>query len=489
MGNDLKKHLLCAELVIGGARHTAGSGGVHQHRFPGDGEIQAEVPLAGPREVDLAVTEAKRASASWRKTSPSQRRDLLFRLADLVEENSKELSWIGAREVGSPVTGVSLIPAKFSAWTKYAAGWADKAEGRVISTHHDDHAFDVTIHEPFGVIGMILTWNGPLMALAMKLGPALAAGNTVVLKPPETSPFTASYVLKLAREAGIPPGVINLVTGGSEAGQALVSHPDVDKVAFTGGPATAAKIASKIGPLLKPAIYELGGKSANLVFSDANMETSVKYSARQPLFLAGQGCILPTRILVEESIAKGFTQRLISEVERIRVGDPMSKETEFGPVISRQAQRRLLEQVYKFKRDKQGNLVLGGGVPGNTNPEGYFVEPTIFTDVEPDSALAQDEFFGPIIAISTFKDEGEAIAMANSTQYGLGAYVQTRDLSRALRLSHELKAGGVFVNGAPTARENAPFGGINRSGFGREGGRDGLQEFFRIKNVAIARTP
>ena len=236
-------------------------------------------------------------------------------------------------------------------------------------------------------------------------------------------------------------------------------------------------------------MYELGGKSANLVFSDANIEISVKYSARQPLFLAGQGCILPTRILVEESIAQEFTRRLISEVESLKIGDPMSKETEFGPVISRQAQKRLLEQISRFKSDKQGVLALGGGVPGSTNPNGYFIEPTIFTDVEPDSALAQDECFGSIIAISTFRDEVEAIAMANSTEYGLGAYVQTRDLSRALRLSHDLKAGGVFINGAPTARENAPFGGMNRSGFGREGGRDGLQEFFRIKNVAIAKTP
>ena len=486
MRADHNFKLPIADLVIGEHHLTRASGGVYQHRFSGDGEIQAEVPLAGFNEVDMAVKAAKRASATWMNTPPSLRRDLLFRLADAVEAKAEEFAWIGAREVGSPISGVKYIPQKFSAWTKYAAGWADKIEGRVISTHRDDNAFDFTVHEPFGVIGMILTWNGPLMALAMKLGPALATGNTVVLKPPEISPFTASYLIKLAEEVGIPPGVINLVTGGAQVGEALVSHPDVDKIAFTGGTSTASKIATKIGPLLKPAMYELGGKSANLVFADADMDMSVKYSARQPFFLAGQGCILPTRILVEEGIYRDFTERLIEEIDSIRIGNPMCSETEFGPVISKQAQTRLLKKIVEFKRDGQGRLTFGGGIPDSTNPNGYFVEPTVFTDVKPNSTLAQDECFGPIIAISSFKDENEAVAMANSTQYGLGAYIQSTNLSRSLRLSNQLRAGGVFVNGAPTARENAPFGGINSSGFGREGGRDGLQEFLRIKNVAIA---
>ena len=483
---DNEFSLPIADLVIGEHHLTRASGGIYKHCFPGNGEVQAEVPLAGFKEVDMAVKEAKRALVSWRNTPPSLRRDMLFRLADAVEANAEKFAWIGAREVGSPISGVKFIPEKFSAWTKYAAGWADKIEGRVISTHRDDNAFDFTVHEPFGVIGMILTWNGPLMALAMKLGPALATGNTVVLKPPEVSPFTASYLIKLAEEAGIPSGVINLVTGGAQVGEALVSHPDVDKIAFTGGTATASKIATKIGPLLKPAMYELGGKSANLIFADANMDMAIKYSARQPFFLAGQGCILPTRILVEESICIDFTERLIKEVESIRVGDPMCSETEFGPVISKHAQNRLLKKIDEFKSDGQGCLTSGGGIPDSTDPNGYFVEPTVFTDVKPNSPLAQDECFGPIIAISCFKDEKQAVAMANSTRYGLGAYIQSSNLSRSLRLSNQLCAGGVFVNGAPTARENAPFGGLNSSGFGREGGRDGLQEFLRVKNVAIA---
>ena len=474
-----------AGLVIGDKYLSVGTGGTHEHHFAGTGAIQAEVPMAGATDVARAVAAAKAALPGWRSTRPSVRRDLLFRLADLVEQYGDEFAWIGARENGSPISGVRAIPAKFSAWTKYAGGFADKLEGRVVSSFQDDNVLDYTLAEPYGVIGLIITWNGPLMGLGMKLGAALAAGNTIVMKPPELTPFTSYRLLQLAEQAGFPPGVLNLVTGGVEAGEALIGHPDVQKISFTGGVSTGQRIAASIAKSLKPALYELGGKSANLVFADADMEVAVRHSARQPLFLAGQGCILPTRILVEESIAKDFTERLLAEVASIRVGDPLDAQTEFGPVIDARSQSRLLGLIDEAKTRGDGTVALGGGKPDNVDPEGYFVAPTVFTGVDPDSSLARNECFGPVLSVMTFKDVDQAVEIANNTDFGLGAYIHSNNLPRTLKLVHRLDAGSVQINGAPTARENAPFGGRGMSGHGREGGYDGMMEFVRIKNVAI----
>ena len=237
--------------------------------------------------------------------------------------------------------------------------------------------------------------------------------------------------------------------------------------------------------MLKPAIWELGGKSANLIFSDADMQSAVRYSARQPLFLAGQGCILPTRLLVEKNIEAEFTERLIAEVASLQIGDPMEYETELGPVISKSAQSRIFDMISKSKELGDGTLSFGGGLPKDVDPNGYFVEPTIFTNVKPNSLIAQKECFGPVIVLMPFKTEDEAIEIANSTAFGLGAYIQSSDISRCNRLIEKLHAGGIFINGAPTARENAPFGGLEFSGFGREGGRDGMLEYTRVKNIGI----
>lgn len=473
-----------AGLVIGDEFRHTGSAGTHVHIFPATGEEQAEVPMAGQSEVEQAVAAARKAYPAWKSMKPSERRDRLFRLADLVEQHGEEFAWIGTREVGSPISGTRVIPGKFSAWTKYAAGWADKLEGRVVSTYQDDAVFDYTVAEPWGVIAMIITWNGPLMGLAMKIGPALATGNTVVIKPPEFTPFTAYRLIELALEAGIPPGVINLVTGGPEAGAALVTHPDVEKIAFTGGARTAQAIAQTIAPHLKPAIYELGGKSANLVFADADMDLAVRHSARTPLFLSGQGCVLPTRILVEKSCQQEFTQRLLEEIRTIRIGDPLDDATELGPVVNDAAQQRLLTMIGEAKIRGDGQLALGGGVPAGFE-QGSYVEPTVFTDVGPQTTLGQAECFGPVVAVLPFESVEEAVAIANGTPFGLGAYVHSTNLPRTLRLVHQLNAGTIQINGAPTARENAPFGGQGMSGYGREGGYDGLSEFIRVKNVAI----
>lgn len=473
-------------LVIDGKIIRSTSGGVSIHINPATGKPQAEAPLAGARDVDLAIAAARCAFSTWRATSPATRRDLLFRLADLVLRDGEKFAWIGAREIGTPINSVRAIPAKFAAWTKYAAGWADKLEGRVASSFQDESVFDYTLSEPYGVIGMILTWNGPLMALAMKVGPALSVGNTIVIKPPELSPFTAFHFMRLVEEAGIPPGVINLVTGGAEAGDALVRHEDVDKIAFTGGVETARRIAAAIAPQIKPALYELGGKSANLVFADADMDVAVKHSARTPLFLSGQGCVLPTRLLVEASVADLFVERVTAEIRSLRMGDPLDDATDLGPVVNERAQTRLLQTISRARDGGDGKIVLGGGRPASL-PDGSFVEATVFRDVRPDSDLAQHECFGPVLSIIPFKTDDEAVEIANSTKFGLGAYLHSSNVTRVLKLAHRLDAGTIQVNGAPTARENAPFGGRGLSGYGREGGRDGIAEFVRVKNVAINR--
>lgn len=471
-------------LVIDGKDLRVSSAGRATHINPATGKPQAEFPIAGAKEVDAAVAAAKRALPTWRATPPAKRRDMLFKLADLVDRDRELLAWVGAMEIGTPITSMRNIPDKFIAWTKYAAGWADKLEGRVVSTLQDDTVLDYTLHEPFGVIGMIMTWNGPLMGLGMKLGPALATGNTVVMKPPELSPFTPSIMMKLIEEAGIPAGVVNLVTGGGEAGEALVRHPDVAKIAFTGGTATAQRIAAAIAPQMKPAIYELGGKSANIVFADADMDIAVRHSARQPLFLSGQGCVLPTRLLVEESIASRFVDQVVAEVGSLKMGDPLDTLTDLGPVVDCRSQGRLLETIERARTQGDGKMVLGGGRPWAL-PDGSYVEATVFRDVHPDSELGQNECFGPVLSIMTFRTADEAVEIANSTRFGLGAYIHGKDITRLLKLSHRLSAGTVQINGAPTARENAPFGGLGMSGYGREGGRDGIAEFIRIKNVAI----
>ena len=315
--------------------------------------------------------------------------------------DKERFAFIGAMEVGTPIMQVRTIPAKFAAWTRYAAGWADKLEGRVVSSFQDDSVFDYTLNEPYGVIGMILTWNGPLMALAMKIGPALAVGNTVVIKPPELSPFTAFAFMQLVAEAGIPNGVVNLVTGGAEAGEALVRHEDVSKIAFTGGVETARRIAAAIAPQIKPALYELGGKSANIVFADADLDVAVRHSARQPLFLSGQGCVLPTRLLVEASIADHFNERVVEEIRTLRMGDPLDEATDLGPVVNRTLAGASLAPSPRRATAGDGKLVLGGGRPAAL-PDGSYVEATVFSDVRPDSELGQNECFGPVLSVIPF---------------------------------------------------------------------------------------
>jgi aldehyde dehydrogenase (NAD+) len=474
-------------LRSGEDRLSSGSGGVHQHVEPATGIIQAEIPLAGPNEINAAVVAAANAFASWGTCRPATRRDALLKLGDLLAANRMELAEVAARENGTPVRlGIHQI-ALARNWMKYYAGWADKLDGAVSSTFASGGDFTYSVAEPYGVIGAIITWNVPLISLCMKLAPALAAGNTVVVKPSELTPFTPELFARFAEQAGIPAGVINVLPGTASAGEALIAHPLVQKVTFTGGPTTARRILAVCASHLKPSVMELGGKSANLVFGDANLDTAVDDVVRGGLAaVAGQACIMGSRVLVHDSVYDEMLDRLESATQALIVGNPVDRSTTFGPVINEAACSRILNVIERATNSGEGRLLTGGHRLNGVFANGTFVAPTLFADVDPTSSLAQSEVFGPVAGISRFSDEDHAVSIANNTAYGLAAYIHSNDLGLVHRLAGRLRAGSVYVNGAIPVVPGSPFGGLGESGFGREGGRPGIEEFVRPKTVSIA---
>ena len=478
-------------LHIGEKALDSGSGGVFEHRNPATGQVQARIPLAGPSEIDAAATAADEAFMLWRKTPPSRRRDMLLRLAALVESNQAELTRIAALENGAPVRTGAGRAGIAREWLRYYASWADKLDGTVNGSFMQGQDFTYSKPEPYGVIGVIVTWNVPLISLCMKVAPALAAGNTVVIKPSELTPFTAEIFTQLARQAGIPAGVVNTLPGTAEAGNALVVHPRVKKITFTGGGATARKIMAACADHLKPSVMELGGKSANIIFGDANLDTAAHEATLVGLgAMAGQACVLGSRILVQDSVYDAFLEKLVAATRALPFGDPSDPQTIFGPVINEAARERILSVIAQARQSDAGRLVTGGnrisGLPAAL-AQGYFVEPTIFADVAADSDLAQQEVFGPVVSVIRFSTEEEAIALANGTRFGLAAYIHSSDISTVHRVADQLDAGSVYVNGAWPVPAQSPFGGNRESGFGREGGKAGIEEFLRPKTVAIAR--
>ena len=473
-------------LRIGAERRPTGAGGVHEHVDPTTGKIDAEVPLAGPADVDAAVDAAKQAFAQWRTTRPAHRRQLLTKLADLIDRNADELTRRGALDNGTPISVVATMVPLAAEWTRYYAGWADKLTGEVTTSYENHGEFSYTLPQPYGVIGMIITWNAPLLSLAMKIPAALAAGNTVVVKPSELTPFTAELFADLVADAGIPDGVVNIVPGGVEAGARLVEHPDVAKISFTGGPDTARKILVSAAGLMKPVVLELGGKSANLIFEDADVKTACALGTFMSVGnLSGQGCVLPTRMIVHESLYDEAVERVAKVAQRIPVGDPFDPSSMAGPVVSAAALDRILGMIDRAKSDG-ARLIIGGARLDGALADGFYVAPTVFADVDPQSELAQKEVFGPVLAITKFADEEEAVAIANATPYGLSGYIQTKDLQRAHRVAEAMVTGEVLINGAANLGVHRPFGGFGISGVGKEGGRAGIEEFLRVKSIAIA---
>jgi aldehyde dehydrogenase (NAD+) len=476
-----------AKPYIGGKWLATTSAGTMDKIDPRNGQVQGTVHLAGKDEVDQAVTSAKAAFPAWRDLPGSERRKILTRLESIIEEHAAELGEIAATEGGTAVNLAAGGHIMAASWFGYYAGWADKIEGTVVPGVPG--GFDYTLAEPYGVIGIIITWNGPMISVAMKVAPALAAGNTVVLKAPELAPFAIQRFAELIEDAGLPPGVLNILPGGPEAGDALVRHPGVGKISFTGGIATAQKILDAAQPTLKPVALELGGKSANLVFPDADLDAAAAFAVGFTVALmSGQGCALPTRMLVHRDVYDEVVEKLTAAVSALPVGDPLDPTKVVGPVVSAGACERILGMIDEARQSGAGKVVVGGERAGGELADGFYVKPTLIVDVDNASRIAQEEIFGPVLVVLPFDDEEQGITMANESTYGLAAFVQTRDVARAHRVAAALEAGSVFVNGFVPVTPQSPFGGYKQSGYGREGGKPGLDEFLQIKNVYIAQS-
>ena len=479
------EHTACleTELVIGDRRIGSSKGGELEHIDPATGAVSKSFPLASLDELDEAVAAARTAFEQWRRWAPDARRDVLFKLADLLEARGEELGTIIALEGGQPFSPMAgWYP---SLWFRYYAGWADKLTGERINAYPLP-GVDFTAPEPMGVVGLFVASNGPLGFCAMGGAPALAAGCCLVIKSPEIAPFSALTFGRLCLEAGIPPGVVNVVNGGPDIGHAMASHPGIDKISFTGGVATARKLAAACASTLKPMVLELGGKSANIVFDDADLAQVIPQAARWT-FNAGQGCTMPTRLLVQRSRYPEVVDGVADLVSKVVIGRPFDPGVTMGPVITEAAADRILDIVREAESSGAGALITGGNRVGGDLASGFFVEPTILVDVDNASAIAQTEIFGPVLCVIPFDNEDEAIALANDTQYGLAAYAHTRDMARARRLVDTLTAGSVQINstGPVSLSPAAPFGGMKQSGYGRQGSRLGIEEFLSIKNVYL----
>jgi aldehyde dehydrogenase (NAD+) len=454
---------------------------------PFTGKVWARVAQGDATDVDRAVQAAHRAftTGPWPQLTASQRGMLLFRLGDLVARDARRLAEIEVRDNGKLIAEMQGQLSYVPNWYYYFGGLADKIQGAVIPLDKKGY-FNFTRHEPVGVVAAITAWNSPLLLLAWKLAPALAAGCTVVVKPSEfTSASTLEFV-RLVEEAGFPPGVVNVVTGfGRDVGTPLVTHPLVRKVAFTGSEATGRVINEAAARSFKRVTLELGGKSPNIVFADAKLEDAVNGAVSGIFAATGQTCIAGSRLLLQDSIHDEFVERLVALAKTARMGDPMSPDTQVGPITTRPQYEKVLGYI-DVARNEGARLLMGGGPA--TRPEcgeGWFVEPTVFADVRNSMRIAQEEVFGPVLSILRFRDEDEAVAIANDVRFGLGSGVWTADIGRALRMSERIQAGTVWVNTYRAVSYMSPFGGYKDSGLGRENGQDAIREYLQVKSVWI----
>ena len=451
--------------------------------YPATEEIIVEVAEGGPEDIDQAVDAARRAfdDGPWPRMDARDRSKLLYRLADLIEENAEDLAALETLDNGKPITDSRNVdlPLVIDCF-RYYAGWADKIHGETIPIRGD--YFCYTRREPVGVCGLIIPWNFPLLLIAWKWGPALAAGNTVVLKPAEQTPLSALRLGELALEAGFPPGVINIVPGfGETAGARLVKHPQVDKIAFTGEHITAQTIMRDASDTLKRLSFELGGKSPNIVFADADVEAAVEGVFFGLFFNQGQCCCAGSRLFVQEKIHDRFVEQLVKKAELRKLGDPFDETTEQGPQVDQDQYDKVLKYIDKGKSEGATCVTGGAALEG----KGFFVEPTVFDDVQDTMAIATDEIFGPVLSVLTFKDLEEVIRRSNKTIYGLAAAVWTRDAGKAHQVAASLRAGTVWINCYNVFDAAAPFGGYKMSGFGRELGKNALDHYTEVKTVTM----
>ena len=455
---------------------------------PATGEVLAEICAASPQEVDQAVTAARRAfderPGAWRKMSASERGRMVWRLADLLEANIDELAELETLDNGKPIFESRHVDLPMAIDVlRYYAGLATKVHGETVNAL--EGAFTYTLREPVGVVGLIIPWNFPLLLATWKLGPALACGCTVVLKPAEQTPLTTLRLGELAIKAGLPAGVLNIVTGGPETGRAIVSHPGIDKIAFTGSTSVGKEIMRSASATLKRVTLELGGKSPNIVFADSDVDTAVRGAINGIFYGKGEVCNAGSRLFVEAKAKDEFLDKLVGRAKKLQPGDPLDPKTRLGAIVSREQMQTVLRYIESGKAEG-AKLVTGGERVAVDGGKGFFVAPTIFDDVNNEMRIAQEEIFGPVLATLTFSDIDEVVALANQNPYGLAAGVWTRDIKKAHNVSRQLRAGTVWINTYGLMDAALPFGGFKQSGFGRELGAHAIEHYTELKSVWLS---
>src|SRR5687768_15394684 len=465
---------------INGQFSPPASGAFFDDIGPATGDVIAQIPDSDARDVDAAVRAATAAFPGWSRTPVAERSKLLIRLADLIEKNLEELARLESHDSGKTISlarrlDIPRAVANFRFFATAILHYASEAHPT------DGVALNYTLRQPMGVAGLISPWNLPLYLLSWKIAPAIAAGNTCVAKPSELTPLTANELAALANSAGIPAGVINIVHGyGPKAGAAICEHPDVPMISFTGGTATGKKVAAAAAPMFKKISLELGGKNPNVVFADADLDDAIATSIRSSFWNQGEICLCGSRIFVERSIHDAFVERFIAATRALRVGDPLDEATDIGALVSEAHLHKVLGYVALAKQEG------GTGIGGNRiDRPGFFIEPAVVTGLGCDCRVLQEEIFGPVVTITPFDGDEEAVRFANSTRYGLSATVWTRDLTRAHRVAAQLHAGTVWINCWLLRDLRVPFGGMKESGVGREGGFESLNFFTEAKNVCV----
>ena len=471
-------------LFIGGAWTEARSGRTFPTVNPATNETLLEIAEAGEADLEAAVAAARKAfdEGPWPKMSPAERGRIVWRIGDLLASRADEVARLETLDNGKPIFESRQVDVPFvSELFQYYAGWATKITGETLPARPG--AFTYTLREPLGVVAAIVPWNFPLLLTAWKVAPALAAGNTVIVKPASNTPLTALKLAEIAREAGLPDGVLNVITGkGSVIGMGLVRHPGVDKVAFTGETRTGIEIMKAGAETIKKITLELGGKSPNIVFADADLEAAARGAITGIFYGKGEVCAAGSRLFVEKKVHDEFMEKLVARARKMAPGDPLDPKTRFGAIVSRSQMEKVLGYIDSGK-EEGAKLVAGGERAKVGDLNGNFLLPTVFDQVRPEMKIAREEIFGPVLATLEFTDVEEAIAQANATPYGLAAGIWTRDVARAHRAARRLKAGTIWINTYNRYDPALPFGGYKMSGFGRELGADALDHYTQVKSV------